>query len=232
MRFEIFMALIIIFIYINIIIQIKRRFIKNLTDDMKSNLFILLNKLDKILRENRIRYFIIGGTLLGSVRDGKFIPWDDDADIGILNEDLDKFNKIDFDKYGLKNESVCSDGIGKIMLKGKYNSFNKMEGVFVDVFTFEKINNKYMYTFDGAKKWWPNEYFYDDELFPLREYDFENMKLYGPKECYKFCERAWGKNWKDTRYRSIIYYCKNNFYILSILSIIVMIILIVNIIIR
>jgi len=219
---------IITFLYINIVIQIKKRFIKNLTDDMKYHLFILLNKLDKILRENNIRYFIIGGTLLGSTRNGKFIPWDDDADIGILKEDLDKFNKIDFEKYGLTNNSVRVDNIGKIMLKDKYNNTNKMEGIFVDVFFFEKIDNKYIFTSDFSKKTWPNEYFYDNELFPLKEYKFENMKLYGPKDSYKFCSRAWGKNWRDTRYRNMIYYCKNNFYILSILVMILFILIIIN----
>jgi phosphorylcholine metabolism protein LicD len=190
----------------------KKKYFTILTDDMKYHLFILLNKLDSILRENNIRYFIIGGTLLGSVRNSKFIPWDDDADIGILKEDLERFNKINFEKYGLKNKSVCSDGIGKIMFKDKYDNINKMEGVFVDVFTFEKIENKYMFTFDKAREWWPNEYFYEDELFPLKVYHFEDIKLYGPKESYKFCDRAWGKNWRDIKYRNMLYYYKYNFY--------------------
>lgn len=42
-----------------------------------------------IFDEYEIRYFICGGTLLGAETTGKFIPWDDDIDICILEDDYD-----------------------------------------------------------------------------------------------------------------------------------------------
>lgn len=43
-----------------------------------------------ILESNNIGYLIAYGTLLGSVRHGGFIPWDDDFDFHVFDEDYDR----------------------------------------------------------------------------------------------------------------------------------------------
>lgn len=54
----------------------------------------LLYVFDAICKEYNLTYFLGGGTLLGAMRHGGFIPWDDDLDVGMPMKDYKKFLQI------------------------------------------------------------------------------------------------------------------------------------------
>ena len=54
----------------------------------------VLSDIDTLCRKHGIRWFADCGTLLGAVRHGGFVPWDDDLDICMLRDDYNKFIKI------------------------------------------------------------------------------------------------------------------------------------------
>ena len=64
-----------------------------MTDEQK-NLYDLLVFFDTVCRENGLHYWLAGGTLLGAVRHHGFIPWDDDIDIIMPEEDYHRLRKI------------------------------------------------------------------------------------------------------------------------------------------
>lgn len=50
--------------------------------------------IDQLCRAHGIEYYIMGGTALGAVRHGGFIPWDDDLDIFMTPSQYEKFKAV------------------------------------------------------------------------------------------------------------------------------------------
>lgn len=149
----------------------------------KKKIVKLFKQCIKIIEKNNIEYWIICGTLLGSIRDKGLISWDDDADIAIMKENINKFLLLE-DEFKKNNIGIVSwfggyklYDLNGIDIKGKNFKFP-----FIDIFIEIKKDNIYMYESDLANEIWPLEKYNYDEIFPLKRYEFEDFQVYGPNK--------------------------------------------------
>ncbi|MEX0596955.1 MAG: LicD family protein [Candidatus Paceibacterota bacterium] len=61
---------------------------------MHRNILEVAKFFDRFCQDHDLQYFLLGGTALGALRHGGFIPWDDDFDICMLVEDYEKLLKL------------------------------------------------------------------------------------------------------------------------------------------
>lgn len=74
--------------------------------EVQTYLLDMLHFFHDFCEKNNLRYYALGGTMLGAARHQGFIPWDDDLDVGMPREDYDKlgdlFSACPNDRYVLE----------------------------------------------------------------------------------------------------------------------------------
>ena len=54
----------------------------------------MLKYFNSFCKSNNLLYMIDGGTLLGSIRHGGFIPWDDDVDVIMMRSQYERLKSL------------------------------------------------------------------------------------------------------------------------------------------
>ena len=113
------------------------------TRDIQLANLALLKEMDYVCKQAGLKYWLDGGTLLGAVRHGGFIPWDDDIDTAMLRDDYEQIAHA-FEKYS-RNPDIY---VGYRPIPNKYNNYflkimhKKCPHLFVDIFPWDNYGQR------------------------------------------------------------------------------------------
>ena len=79
------------------------RQLPRVSDEEAYRIYELMRKVDAVFTKHQITYWATGGTLIGAVRYAGLMPWDDDLDLCIMEQDEEKLvrAKEDLEALGL-----------------------------------------------------------------------------------------------------------------------------------
>lgn len=120
---------------------------------LQSKLLEILKDFDSFCKENDIEYTLAYGTVIGAVRHGGFIPWDDDIDVEMTPENYYKFLSTfeNNEEYTLQKDTVDyplpfsklrankTTFIEDIPYRKKYKKIN--QGMYIDILCMDKVPN-------------------------------------------------------------------------------------------
>lgn len=128
---------------------------RHITDDevkeLQKVMLQIIKDVADVCEKHNICYMADGGTALGSVRHKGFIPWDDDVDLIMPRDDLNRFVEIFDEELGDKYDLVTPNSEGhkvaslitEIYAKGTYKpglhnvDTDLPQGVMIDIFPLE-----------------------------------------------------------------------------------------------
>jgi phosphorylcholine metabolism protein LicD len=169
-------------------------------------IYLLVKRTTDLCHKYNIMYWIDGGTLLGSVRENNQIPYDNDADFGILQDDYDKFRKIcepilkkEYD-YFIEESSFGFLKIFSCVCGVKYNNNERVISPCLDILVYENFNGLIAIKNRPTRHLYSKFIFFEKDLFPLKkEYIYSDLILYGAFNPYPYLERCYG-DWKKRIY--------------------------------
>ena len=177
--------------------------------ELKKCMLDILEYIDGVCRKHKIKYSLYYGSLIGAIRHKGIIPWDDDIDLIMLNKEYEKLVKVlkkEKGRYQFVDHSTNSSYVltfGKVVdtktfIKQDNIDEGNMNGVYVDIFSFNNIPDK------PSKFYYYRLLFYQLLLYSYVETGVDKKdKLYIVKKVRNFVARILGKEFLYKKYDNL-----------------------------
>jgi phosphorylcholine metabolism protein LicD len=163
---------------------------------LHQKLYTMIKLLDEYFTKAKIDYIVTGGTLLGTIREGKIIDHDDDIDIIIFDDKIFSVLEIlnDLSKDG--NYKFFKVGFGYKFVDLSTYIEGKDNGAQVDIFLYFRNPYKIRGLLETCKAW-PNDCEFDNNIiFPIKRKKLLNFNVNIPNKSELFLTQSYG-NWKE-----------------------------------
>lgn len=149
------------------------------TKEVQARLLEILKVIDRVCKDHNLTYYLLCGTMLGAVRHGGFIPWDDDADIGMPRNDYETL-LAHADEWMPEGYEVVSGGrtegypypFARVQETGStyrmHRSYNFVGGLPIDLFPLDGMVedcSARRWHYKRYKFWWKMLYFTHTDPF-------------------------------------------------------------------
>lgn len=164
-------------------------------------IYQLLDIFAGIADGNHLDFWPCGGTLLGAVRHGGMIPWDDDADLQFFHEDEGRLRSL----RGRLQQAGCElaswwGGYRLFSPVGRPVPWHRHRYPFIDLFPAKRAAGRVVYARWRARFEWRSYFFLDDEFLPLVRRPFGPLFLPCPREPAAYFGRSFGPDWNSAAY--------------------------------
>ncbi len=187
-------------------------------EKLHAELFEMMCDFKDICETNNLTFMLCGGTLLGAVRHGGVIPWDDDVDVMMPRADYEKLYSV-FDgneKYYIDGpeKAECAHKMIKIMKRGTtyveigsdHPDYPAGKNLFIDIFPIDNMPKgksklralRFYVAFHAASLIYENKY-RSPALEKLAKVDKEIKKYYRMRHNFARILRLFGSGKRYTK---------------------------------
>lgn len=161
--------------------------------------YLYLSKIDDVMEKYGIDYFITYGTLLGIIREGEFISYDDDIDLGIIKNERFSWDKLEQAMAEIGMEKKIQFRLNGELTEQTY----RVENLSVDLFLYEEKEGKsvsYVYYQEEGKEYEKDVFSVSQNVTSLiertKKIEIKGRMFSVPKHPELFLEEIYGSDWR------------------------------------
>ena len=157
----------------------------------QANMLSLICEFDRVCKKLGVQYWLDFGTLLGAKRHAGFVPWDEDADCGMLYGELEK-NLENFKAETSPEFEFCAHKRNGELIYAGLNSKDRSFESYLDIYAYLDLGDRLKLKLNSFKVAYMNYEIPKSIILPTSEILFEGKQLSAPADVDSYLRGRYG----------------------------------------